>query len=186
MRATKATLRRERRILHHSIYSHHRDTRATKATLHRERRGLRSSIFSYHRERRATKATLHRERIILHHSIYSQRRERRATKATLHRKRRDTPALNPLSSPREESHQGSSLSGEERASELNFLSSPREESHQGNSPSGEEQIQDSNRSRHRDVGPCKRLHRDSNSKPESAIGIVNSDTPRHVLLMMPV
>ena len=87
-RATKATLHRERRILHDSTYSHHRERRATRATLHRERRILHDSTYSHHRERRATRATLHRERRILHGSICSHHRERRATRATLHRERR--------------------------------------------------------------------------------------------------
>ena len=74
------------------------------------------NFLSHHRERRATKAALHRERRILSHPICSHHRERRATKATLHRERRYTPPRNPLSSPREKSHQGSSSSGEERTS----------------------------------------------------------------------
>jgi hypothetical protein len=65
-------------------------------------------------------------------------RERRATKATLHRERKGLRCSFPLSSPREESHQGSSSSGEEDTQPPNLLSSPREESHQGDSSSGEE------------------------------------------------
>ena len=79
------------------------------------------NFLSHHRERRATKAALHRERRILSHPVCSHHRERRATKATLHRERRYTPPRNPLSSPREESHQGSSSSGEERTSALNCI-----------------------------------------------------------------
>ena len=51
---------------------------------------------------------------------------------------RDFGAQFSLSSPREESHQGSSSSGEEDTQPPNLLSSPREESHQGDSSSGEE------------------------------------------------
>ena len=51
---------------------------------------------------------------------------------------RDFGAQFSLSSPREESHQGSSSSGEEDTQPPSLLSSPREESHQGDSSSGEE------------------------------------------------
>ena len=114
---------------------------ATKAALHRERRLLNHPIYSHHRERargehaapvpvRAPKGDTDERR-----AAVTRRRSHQGSSSS---GEETTQPPNLLSSPREESHQGSSSSGEEDTQPPNLLSSPREESHQGDSSSGEE------------------------------------------------